>query len=359
MQIIDKLLRLQKVYIFFISFVLFIIIFSTAYLRADTFKVSNIEISSPFDLNFNKNRVIDKGFQKSFSNLLAMITTSGDKNKIKNTPIKEIKTMIDSFTISSEKFINNEYFATLETTFNKKNILNFLERKNIFPSMPIKNNVLLLPILVDIEKDSIYLFNDNIFYKKWNNENKNYQLLNYLLPTEDLEDLNKIQEISRSIDSYDFSNLIAKYDLDDYIILIIYKSRDEVKILSKVNLNNSFKVYNHKYSEINLDNDKDFQKVLENLKITYEDYWKKNNEINTSIKLPLTISIDSKDHKKIIQLEETFSSSDLISDFYILQFDNETIQYRVIYNGSPKSFLKRMNKNNFDLDVKNKIWIIK
>jgi hypothetical protein len=328
-------------------------------LYADTFKVSNIEISSPFSLNFNKNLVIDKGFKKSFSNLLTMITTSGDKNKIKNTPIKEIKTMIDSFTISSEKFINNEYFATLETTFNKKNILNFLERKNIFPSMPIKNNVLLLPILVDIEKDSIYLFNDNIFYKKWNNENKNYQLLNYLLPTEDLEDLNKIQEISRSIDSYDFSNLIAKYDLDDYIILIIYKSRDEVKILSKVNLNNSFKVYNHKYSEINLDNDKDFQKVLENLKITYEDYWKKNNEINTSIKLPLTISIDSKDHKKIIQLEETFRSSDLISDFYILQFDNETIQYRVIYNGSPKSFLKRMNKNNFDLDVKNKIWIIK
>ena len=55
MQIINKLLRLQKVYIFFISFVLFIIIFSTTYLHANTFKVSDIEISSPFDLNFKKN----------------------------------------------------------------------------------------------------------------------------------------------------------------------------------------------------------------------------------------------------------------------------------------------------------------
>ena len=359
MQIIDKLLRLQKVYIFFISYLLFIIIFSTTYLYANNFKVTNIEISSPFSLNFNKNRVIDKGFQKSFSNLLTMITTSGDNNKIKNISIKEIKTMIDSFTISSESFVNNEYFVTLETTFNKKNVLKFLERKNIFPSIPIKNKVLLLPILVDIETDNIYLFNDNIFYKKWNNENKNYQLLDYLLPSEDLEDLNKIQEMSKSIDTYNFSNLIAKYDVDDYIILIIYKSKNEIKILSKINLNNSLKVYNHEYSGINLNNDKDFQKVLKNLKITFEDYWKKNNEINTSIKLPLTISIDSKDYKKVIQLEEIFNTTDLISDFYILKFDSETIQYKVVYNGSPKKFLNTMNKNNFNLDVRNKIWIIR
>ena len=70
MQIINKLLKLQKVYIFFISFVLFIIIFSTTYLHANSFKVSDIEISSPFTLNFNKNRVIDSGFQKSFLNYL-------------------------------------------------------------------------------------------------------------------------------------------------------------------------------------------------------------------------------------------------------------------------------------------------
>ena len=66
MQIINKLLRLQKVYIFFISFVLFVIIFSTTYLHANSFKVSDVEISSPFELDFKKNRVIDKGFQISF-----------------------------------------------------------------------------------------------------------------------------------------------------------------------------------------------------------------------------------------------------------------------------------------------------
>ena len=120
MQIINKLLRLQKVYIFFISFVLFIIIFSTTFLKANTFKVSDIEISSVFELNFKKSSVIDDGFKASFSNLLSMITTSGDKDKIKNVKIKEIKGMIDFFTISNERFTNNKYFANLETAFNKK-----------------------------------------------------------------------------------------------------------------------------------------------------------------------------------------------------------------------------------------------
>ena len=359
MQIINKLLRLQKVYIFFISFVLFIIIFSTTYLSANTFKVSGIEISSSFELNFKKSKVIDDGFQTSFSYFLSMITTSGDKNKIKNISIKEIKGVIDSFTISDEKFINNEYFAKLETTFNKKKILNFLEKRNIFPSIPIRNKVLLIPILVDTEIESIYLFNNNIFYKKWNDVINNYQLLEYLLPSEDIEDLSKLQEMSNTIETYDFVNLIKKYDLQDYIISIIYKNKNEVKILSKINLNNSLKINNQKYSKVNLSNEKDINVILENLKNTYEDEWKKNNEINTSINLPLTISIQSKNYKKIVNLEEALSDIDLISSFNILNFNNEQTQYRLIYNGSPKNFLNNMKNRGFDLVMENNAWVIK
>ena len=359
MQIIIKLLRLQKVYIFFISFVLIIIIFFTTYLNANNFRVSDIEISSPFELNFKKSSVIDEGFQISFFNLISMITTSGNKNKIKNIKIKEIKGMIDSFTISDEKFINNEYFAKLETTFNKKKFLKFLEKKNIFPSIPLRNKVLLIPVLVDTETESIYLFNNNIFYEKWNDMKNNYQLLDYLLPSEDLEDLNKIQEMSSSIEAYDFIDLIKKYDLKDYIISIIYKNKDEVKILSKINFNNSLKVNNQKYSKINLTNEKDINIILKNLKYLYEDEWKKNNEINTSIKLPLTISIKSTDYKKIIYLEEVLTSIDLISNFYILKFNNKFTQYRIIYNGSPKTFFNDMNNRYFHLVMENNIWTVK
>ena len=288
-----------------------------------------------------------------------MITTSGDRKKIKDISTKELKSMIDSFTISDERFINDEYFAKLETTFNKKKILKFLEKKSIFPSIPLRNKVLLVPILVDTEKDNVYLFNNNIFYEEWNNIKENYQLLDYLLPSEDLEDLKKILEMSDSIETFDFTNIIKKYDLKDYIITIIYKNKNEFKVLSKINLNNSLKLNNQRYSEINLENKNDLNKILKNLKNIYEDQWKKNNEINTSIKLPITISINSKRYNKITELEETLNNIDLISNYYILKFDSKNIVYRVIYNGSPKTFFNNMSDRNFNLLMENNSWTIK
>ena len=359
MQIINKFLRIKKVYIFFISLLLFIIIFSTSYLHANSFKVSDIEISSPFELNFNKNRVIDDGFRDSFINLISMITTSGDRNKIKKTPLKELKSMIDSFTISNEKFINNEYFAKLETTFNKKKVLLFLEKKGIFPSTPIRNKVLLIPILIDLEIDRINLFTDNIFYQKWNLDNKKYHLLDYLLPSEDIEDLNNIQRASSFIENYDFKNIIKKYDLEDYIISIVFKNKNEVRVLSKINLKNSLKVNSQTFKITNLNNEKDLMLILEKLKTTYENYWKKNNEINTSIKLPLTVSINSTEYDKILELEKMLNENDLISDFYILKFNNQNTYYKIIYNGSPNIFFNDMNKGNIKLVIENNIWIIK
>jgi len=359
MQIINKFYKLLNVYIYFILFSLLIVFFSTTYSNANAFKVSDIKISSPFEVNFEKSSVIDKGFQASFSDLLSMITTSGDKKKIRNISVKELKGMIDSFTISDEKFINNEYFANLETTFNKKKILKFLENKNIFPSIPQRNKVLLLPILVETKDNNVYLFNNNIFYEKWNDQKNSYDLLDYLLPSEDIEDLIELQKTSNDIETYDFSNLINKYDIKDNIVLIIYKEGNSIRTLSKVNLNNTLKIQNKNYSKINIINEDDFSIIVKNLKQMYEDQWKKNNEINTSIKFPITISINSKKNKKIIELEQKLNNMDLVSEFNILNFNSESIQYKIIYNGTPNIFLNDMKKKNFKLEMKNNIWTIK
>jgi hypothetical protein len=348
MQIINKFYKLLNVYIYFILFSLLIVFFSTTYSNANAFKVSDIEISSPFELNFEKNSVIDKGFQTSFSDLISMITTSSDRKKIKNVSIKELKGMIDSFTISDEKFINNEYFANLETTFNKKKILIFLENKNIFPSIPQRNKVLLFPILVETKDNSIYLFNNNIFYDKWNEQKNSYDLLNYLLPSEDIEDLIELQKMSKDIETYDFSNLINKYDIEDSIILIIYKESNSIRTLSKVNLNNTLKIKNKNYPKIDIINEDDFSNIVKSLKQLYEDQWKKNNEINTSIKLPITISVNSKKNKKIIELERVLGNIDLVSHFSVLSFNSESIQYKITYNGTPNIFLNDMKKKTLN-----------
>jgi len=357
MQFYKKINKLNNLYIIFFSTLLFINIFFTNNLNANSFKITALEVSEPFELNFNKEKVINKGFRQAFSELISTIVTSDDKKKIEKTSLKTIKELIDSFTMSDEKFINNEYVVNFDVNFNKKNTLNFFEKKNIFPSIPKKKNLLLFPIFADIQKDEIYLFTKNIFYEKWNNDNKRYFLLNYVLPSEDLEDVNLLSQNSNSIEDYDFKKIVDKYDLKNFIITIIYKNNNDFTILSKIQLNKYLKIDNQKFYNINSTEDIDL--IIKKLKTTYENYWKKINQINTSIKLPLIVSLNSKKYKKIKILEDTLSEIDQVFSFKITKINSENIFYKIIYNGTPNKFIEDMKERNIDILTQNENWIIK
>ena len=347
MQIKKKINKLNKLYIIFFSTVLFIYSFLTVSLNANTFKITNLEISEPFELNFDKEKVIDKAFKYAFEELVEMTTISNDKEKIQNIPIETIKGLIDSFEMSDEEFIDNKYQVKFDVNFNKKNTLIFFEKKNIFPSIPLKKKILLIPIIVDLESDEILIYSKNQFYNKWNQNKKRYFLLEYLLLNEDLEDVKVILDNSKSIEDYNFKEIIKKYDLSDFIITIIYKSNNQLRILSKIQLNNSFKINNQTFNDININSQEDFNLVLDKLKIIYENYWKKINQINTSIKTPLTISIESSRHKKIKEIESSLYDLDLVLNFNISKFDNNNIFFKIIYNGSPKKFIQEMEKKKY------------
>ena len=65
-------------YNFFILFFIYLFIFSTNNVHANTYKIENIEISDEYNINFNKEDVIDKAFQRAFKILLNKITVSKD-----------------------------------------------------------------------------------------------------------------------------------------------------------------------------------------------------------------------------------------------------------------------------------------
>ena len=91
--------------------------------------------------------------------------------------------------------------------------------------------------------------------------------------------------------------------------------------------------------EVEIPSEKNFENIINELQIVFEDYWKKNNQINTSIKLPLTVSINSREYKKITKLEKFLDNNDLVSDYSVLKFDNINTLFKITYNGSPKKFI--------------------
>ena len=100
-----------SLYIFFIFLSLIIFFFSTEKLQAKTFNVENIEISEPFEIDFDKNKVIDNGFKEAFEQLTSLIIKSTDQKKIDEIKLNRIKGMIETFTIKEEKFVNEIYYV--------------------------------------------------------------------------------------------------------------------------------------------------------------------------------------------------------------------------------------------------------
>jgi len=349
----------KTIYIFFIFLSLIIFFFSTSKADSKAFKIDNVEISKPFEMKFDKNKVIDVGFHKAFKELMLFIVSSSDQKKISDIKLNEIKAMIESFSIKEEKFINEIYYLNLGVSFNKKKVFKFLEKKNVFPSIPNKKKFLFIPIIIDEKKRDLFIFNDNKIYDEWLNDSESYHLIEYILPTEDLEDFKTIQNKYDQIEKYNFKEITNKYALENSIISIFFKTDDNLRVLSRISIKENIFLKNDLYENINLEDIDQTKKIIKNLKNNYEDYWKNSNLINTSLKLPLVVKIRSKDRQNISDFENTLEEQDLIYDFFISKFDKDFIIYNIIFNGTPVIFLKYMEENNFSFDTQNKIWVVR
>ncbi len=343
---------------FFILLIIFFNTFLISKLHANSFKINEIEVSEDFNLDFNKKKVFDKAFELAFFQLISKVIVSKDIKKVEKASLSTIKSLIDSFNVSDEKFLENKYYAKFNVNFNKKSAYNYFESKNIFPSIPKKLNLLFLPVLINIEENEIAHFDKNPIYSNWQKYKKNYYLLNYILPTEDIEDMQIFDNNIELIEEYDFKKIVSKYDLKDFIILIIYQNQNEINVLSKLQLNNTYKIFNINYKGMNLKDERSINELIYSLKKLYEDEWKKLNLINTSIQLPLTISLSSKNHDKIILFENTLEDLDLVSNFVVLSFNNQKIFYKVTYNGSPDKFFNEIKSSGLNIERNNQKWEI-
>ena len=348
----------KKLYIFFCILSLIIFFFSTEKVIAKSFEINDIEISKPFKKDFDKNKVINDGFRKAFLELIYKLTKSSDYKKIEIFNINEIKSMIETFSIQEEKFVNKVYHVTLGVSFNKKKIFNYLETKNIYPAQIINKKFLFIPIIIDENINGLSIFSNNPIYKNWNSNIKTYELIEYLLPSEDLEDFNLIKKNLDSIETYDFNEIVKKYYINNYIVSLIFKSNKEIRVLSKIYNEKKEIIKNNSFQNLNLDNDEDLDFFVSSLKNLYEDTWKKLNEINTSIKLSIIVKTENDNLKKSARFESDLNSIELVNDYFIQKFDKQFIFYEILFNGTVQSFINIMKNKNYNLNTQKKIWIL-
>ncbi len=345
-----------NLYIFFLILVFFFNEFSTNKVLSKNYNISDVKIEEIYDLNFDKSKVIDRAFNEAFKVLMYKIIENKDRSKIKKISLKDKKSLIDNFSISNERFVDNKYIGQFKVQFNKRKILNYLNKKDIIPSSPSKIEIFILPILIDTNLNEFFYLNNNIFYNNWNLNSHKYYLINYVLPNQDIEDYNIIKKNINNIENYNFAEITKKYNLKNEIILIIIKSNSLLRVFSKIKFGKQHLLSNNIYSLNDIGNEEEINKIIYDLKDNLEDKWKSVNKINTSIELPIRISIKAGNTIFSEKLENNLSEIDLIANFKIEMFNNKEIIYKIIFNGNPNKLIDIMSLYGFKVDTSKDVW---
>ena len=346
-------------YIFFIFLTFNFIEFSTKEVLAKTFVVSKIEVEEKYNLSFNKLKVMDRGFKKAFQDISQMILERKDLDKIRNTPINDIKKLIENFSILDEKFINQKYNSIMEVEFNKKKLIKFLDSKNITISLPKKIKVFFIPVMIDLEKNNFNYLNENIFVENWESIKKNYFQISYIIPNDDAEDYLTIKNNLEDIENYNFKKILNKYYSENFIIMIIFKRKNNIKFYSKINFDDKFEILSKNFKDKNIDNQIDLNSMILDIKNEYEDNWKSINKMSPSTSVPIRLSLESNNTEKSLKLENALGNIDFVNSYNIEKFDSKIIIYKVYYSSSPKRFLKDILSYDINIDTSSSNWKIK
>ena len=346
-------------YIFFIILVSFFTEFSTNFALSKSYNISNVKLEETYNLNFDRTKVIEYGFEKAFHILVYKLIEKKDRIKFEKTSLQEIKALINTFSVSEEKFLNDKYKSLLDVDFNKNKFYKFIQNNNVKPSIPEEINTLIIPIFVNRLNNEMYYLNGNKFYEKWNKNLKNYFLIKYHFPNEDIEDYILIKSKINDIENYKFEEIIKKYNFDNNIILTVFVDKNKINIFSRFSLKENEFLLNKKIESFNKKNEKDVEKVILDIQETYEDIVKSQNKINTSIKINIYLEINSSNYNTSQKLENILSDFELIYDYEIKSIDNKNITYNITYNGLPANLYKYLTNKGFVINNSKEIWNIK
>ena len=355
---LELLLNKTRKYItvFSAAAIFLLITFNKSFSEENVFILDNIEVKGPVDLNFSRNKYINRAFQDSFEILMSKILITSDYRKVRDIKLNEIKNLINSFQIIEETYRYEEYKALFKISYNEIEVKKFLSSKNISFSQPKKITAVFYPIFF-IEEEFKNL-NENYFYKKWNEITIKNELINFILPIEDLDDIQNIKETKENFEDLDVEKIINKYNTKNYVFAFMQKQDNKLRVYLKTNFNNNKVSKNLSYKIDNTKNLENLEKILKDLKKQTTDIWKSENIINISI--PLSIRIRFKNLQPIDteKLKKTLNKISIIDNYFLEEFSVNHSFFKIYYYGDPKKLTSELSKFGYQLKNNQGNWVI-
>ena len=319
----------KYIFIFFISTIILFITFTKSFCEENVFTVNNVKVEGKIDLNFSKDKYLNKAFTNSFEILMNKILLTRDLKKVDNIKLRQIKNLISSFQILEESYSKDLYKVKMKIFYNENKIKKFLVKKNISFSQPENISAIFFPVL--FVNNELKSFNENFFYKQWEHVEIENELINFILPLEDLEDISKITKMRDRIEKLDVDVLVNKYDIKNYAFALMDYQDKKLNIYLKTNFNNNKISKNVLYELNNINDQSILNSILIDLKLIITDLWKQENLIN--LLMPLSIKINF-EHEKLEDLDKfrnILNKINIIDNYSLNEFNINNSSYKIYY----------------------------
>ena len=99
----------EYIFIFLTATIFLFITFTKSFSGENVFVINSVKIEGTVDLNFSREKYLNKAFLDSFEILMAKVLLSRDLKKISGIKLTQIKNLMSSFQILEESYSKDKY----------------------------------------------------------------------------------------------------------------------------------------------------------------------------------------------------------------------------------------------------------
>ena len=322
----------------------------------ETFTVDNIIIEGKIEQNNYKDKYIEIAFRRGFQKLISNILRSEDQKKILSTDSATIKSLVQGFRILEEKIISDNYKVKIAVFFKEDKINDFFNKKGVSYSASSKLDTIIFPIL--ILNSELKVFSGNKFFEEWNNLEE-LQDVSFILPVENLDDLNFIKQNMDDLEEIDLTPLVDNYELKNSAILILRYDNKVLNVFIKTNFKNIKKLKKIQIAVKNIDDKKVREEIISKLKFMVHDIWKDQNLIDVSTPSYLTVNLKLSKPSNLETAIKKIKNFNLVKNLHVKQIDNNNAKIKIKYFGKIKNLQNLFMENGFVLKIIDNEWNLK
>ena len=344
----------------FYKLIIFILIVffktETIFSENNLFNVNNIQLEKKDKIS--QNILADQAIKSGFNQLVEKILLKDDINKLSNLSFISIKKLVSYYQITE---IPNEgkikELANFSVTFDKDKMHNLFYEKGISYSIISDKELYILPIL--IKNEDIFIFNNNFFYEKWN-EIYNNDLIEFVIPLENIEIIQNINSFKNNLIDLDLNNLFREYsDKNLALVLIEDNNNYSEKIYIKTIIQGKNISRNLNFEKKNLNSNDYYEQVLVEIKKELINLIKSKNLIDIRTPSFLNVKLDINKLSSLVDLDLIVKNIDLIENIYVQEFNKDYMKLRIKYLGKLDKIINQLKLQNIHLKLMNDQWIIK